>query len=171
MKNFKKTLLSVVLILWSIFVNAQCETYIKYEEDKMTGVGTWNANDIIILSHDGGTNGIAISLLLSSDEKTIICSNRTVGAGCIDDNAKIEILFTDDSRLTLYADNKFNCQGNATIYFGGVFGKKKYLPELSEKNIATIRIWGRSSYAQEDFTSEDQDNFKNTIKCLITHQK
>jgi hypothetical protein len=172
MKNFIKILLVIIPILSiHLDVNAQCEKYISFEEDKMSGTGTWVCNNVIVLSHDGGTNGIAITLILSSDGKTIICSNKVVGAGCIDESAKIEILFTDKSRLTLYSDSKFNCQGKATLYFGGVFGKTKYLDDLTEKSVETIRVWGHSSYIQEDFTVEDQDNFKNTIKCLREHQK
>ena len=172
MKNFNKILLIILpALVFSLNVNAQCEKYISFEEDKMSGVGTWVANDVIVLSHDGGNEGIAITTILSSDLKTIICSNKVVGAGCIDESAKIEILFTDKSRLTLYGDNKFNCQGKATLYFGGIFGKTKHLDDLIEKNIETIRIWGHSSYVQEDMTVENQENFKNTIKCLREHQK
>ncbi len=64
---------------------------------------------------------------------------QAVGAGsCIDEGSKINILFTDGTRLELVSEDDYNCKGKATAYFGDVFGKKTQLAELKTKKIQTM---------------------------------
>ena len=57
-------------------------------------------------------------------------------------------------------------EGNATVYFGDIFGKKSQLAELKSKKIQTMRVWTNDSYVEKDFTKENQDEFYNVINCL-----
>jgi hypothetical protein len=145
---------------------SDCGNWIKTETDKVTGNTSIAAKNILIVSKDEGVNGFGIFMMQSSQGGLII-SIQAVGAGsCIDEGAKINLLFTDGSRLELASDGDFNCKGNATIYFGGSFGKKKQLEELKTKRIQTMRVWTNESYVEEDFTADNQEEFYNVVNCL-----
>jgi len=143
-----------------------CSNWVRTEEDKVSGVSFTSMKEYLIVSKNGGKNGFGITLMLT-DRNTIILSIKAVGAGgCIDKGGKINILFTDGSRLELASDGDFNCKGNATIYFGSVFGKKKQLEELKTKKIDVMRVWTSNSYVQENFDDDQAEQFKNAINCL-----
>jgi hypothetical protein len=143
-----------------------CSNWIKTEEDKVSGKSYTTMKEYLVVSKDGGKKGFGISLMLSG-KGSIILSIKAVGAGsCIDRGAKINILFTDGSRLELSTDGDFNCKGNATIYFGNVFGKKKQLAELQTKKIDVMRVWTSDSYIEEKFEDEQAEQFKNSLNCL-----
>jgi len=92
-----------------------------------------------------------------------------VGAGsCIDDTDKMNILFRDRSRFELVNNGKFNCESAFTLYFGGVFGKKKELEQLRTKEIEKMRIWTSKSYVEEEFTPENSKAFMKSLDCLAT---
>lgn len=143
-----------------------CSNWIKTEEDKVSGKSYTLMKEYLIVSKDGGKKGFGISLMLSG-KNSIILSIKAVGAGgCIDKGAKINILFTDGTRLELASDGDFNCKGNATVYFGDVFGKKKQLAELQTKKIDVMRVWTSDSYVEEKFEDEQAEQFKNALNCL-----
>lgn len=146
-------------------LSLECSDLIGTEEDKMTGKTSTGAKETLIISDDGGKNGFGIYALNSS--KSTILSIKAVGAGnCIDDDDKINILFRDGSRLQLFNDGKFNCDAKVTLYFGGIFGKKKELTELASKEIETMRVWTSKSYVEKNFTSDQSKQLMQTIKCL-----
>lgn len=146
--------------------DSDCSNYIETTEDKMTGKKSTAGKSTIVVSTDGGKKGLGI-LLMKSSSGSLIVSIQAVGAGsCIDEGNKINILFKDGSKLELASDGKFNCKGNATLYFGGVFGKKKQLEELKTKKIQTMRVWTSDSFVEKDFTEDNSDEFFHTINCL-----
>ncbi len=146
--------------------SSDCSNWISTETDKVDGTTTTAAKNTLIVSTDGGKKGLGIFMIQSS-KGGLILSIQAVGAGsCIDEGAKINILFTDGSRLALSNDGKFNCKGKSTIYFGDVFGKKSQLEELKTKKIQTMRVWTSDSYVEKDFTKENQEEFYNVINCL-----
>ncbi|HNO18873.1 MAG TPA: hypothetical protein PKM24_11255 [Saprospiraceae bacterium] len=143
-----------------------CSNWISTETDKMDGSTSTASKNTIIVSTDGGKKGFGIFMMQGS-KGGVILSIQAVGAGsCIDEGAKINILFTDGSRLVLSNNGKFNCKGNSTVYFGGVFGKKSELEELKTKKIQTMRVWTSDSYVEKDFTTDNQEEFFNVINCL-----
>lgn len=143
-----------------------CSNWIKTEEDKVSGKSYTNMKDYLVISQDGGKKGFRINLMLSSSN-SIIFSIKAAGAGgCIDKGAKINILFTDGTRMELASDGDFNCKGNATVYFGGVFGKKSQLNELKVKKIETMRVWKSDSYVEQEFDADQAEQFKNALNCL-----
>ena len=143
-----------------------CSQYIETTEDKMTGDKSTSAKETIIVSTDGGKKGFGIFLMQSSRGGSIF-SIQAVGAGsCIDEGAKINILFTDGSKLELINASDFNCKGNATVYFGGSFGKTNQLKELQTKKIQTMRVWTSDSFVEKDFTKENSNDFFQIVHCL-----
>ncbi|WKK76736.2 hypothetical protein QYS49_05495 [Marivirga salinae] len=144
-----------------------CSQYVSVEVDKMTGDKSYAGKELLIVSKDGGKNGFGF-YLLKSDRGSIIISAQVVGASsCIDDDDKMNVLFRDGTRLELVNDAKFNCKGNYTQYFLGVFGKKKQLEMFINKPIETMRIWTNDGYVEEDFTPEQSNTLMNTISCLV----
>ncbi len=94
-----------------------CSKYIQTTEDKMTGRKSTAGIRKIIVSTDAGKTGFGI-LLVGEEHGELVLSIQAVGAGhCIDKGDKINILFTDGSKLELenYAD--FNCQGIGIYIF------------------------------------------------------
>jgi len=143
-----------------------CSNWISTETDKVDGSTSTAGKNTLIVSTDGGKKGFGIFMMKGS-KGGVILSIQAVGAGsCIDEGAKINILFTDGSRLVLSNDGKFNCKGNSTVFFGGVFGKKSELEELKTKKIQTMRVWTSDSYVEKDFTVDNQEEFFNVINCL-----
>jgi hypothetical protein len=131
----------------------------------MTGKKSVSSIGTIIVSTDSGKTGFGI-FAVQKDNYTILVI-QAIGAGnCIDEGAKINILFRDGSKLELQNDADFNCKAKATVYFGDVFGKKKELAQLMTKEIDTMRVWTNDSYVQEDFTSDNSVSLMMTIKCL-----
>ncbi|MFY9352842.1 MAG: hypothetical protein WBI52_07565 [Bacteroidales bacterium] len=146
--------------------SSDCSNWIDTVIDKVTGDTLISSKKTLIVSTDGGKTGFGIWMMQSSVSDLILVI-QAVGAGsCIDEGEKINILFTDGSRLELANDGDFNCEEEATVYFGGIFGKKKQLEELKTKKIQTMRVWTSDGYVQEDFTKDNQEEFYHVINCL-----
>jgi hypothetical protein len=144
-----------------------CNNLIVTETDQVTGITTTSAKKTQVISTDDGKNRLGIFMLKTSPEYLILIIQATGGGPCADKGAKINFLFTDGSRLELASDGDFNCKAELTVYFGGVFGKKKQLDLLKSKKIQTIRAWTMDSYVQMDLSSEQQDEFHAVINCLM----
>lgn len=143
-----------------------CSNWISTTEDKVSGSKTTGAKESLVISDDGGETGLGIYWLLSG--KNPILSIIAVGAsGCIDDKSKINILFKDGTRLELITNTDFNCNGKATTYFLGMFGKKPQLEMLTSKKIETMRVWTSKSYVEKNFDDYQAEAFMRTGKCLF----
>ena len=142
----------------------ECSKYITEKTDKMTGKTTKSSISLLV-SDDGGKTGFAAFTMLS--KKTIILSLTTAGGGsCMEKSPKINVLFTDGTRLEFHADNKFNCEQRATVYFLGGFGKDDEFEQLTTKDIATLRVATSKSFVQKDFTQKQATQFRGMLKCL-----
>ena len=147
-------------------LSEDCSNWISTEKDKMDGTLLIGAKETIVISSDGGKTGFGIYIMKGSTGSLII-TIQAVGAGrCIDEKNKINILFSDGSKLDFFNDGKFNCKGKATLYFGSVFGRLSQLKELKTKKIETMRVWTSDSFVQKDFTVDNQEEFYNVINCL-----
>jgi hypothetical protein len=146
-----------------------CDAYISTDVDKVTGKKSTAIKKSIIVSKNGGKKGFGFFLMNS--KKSLIMSIKAVGAGgCIDDDAKMNVLFTDGSRLELINNGKFNCKSKFTLYFGGGFGQEKILENFKNKEVEIIRIWTTKSFVEETFTKQQREDLKNTINCLVNAQ-
>ena len=82
-----------------------------------------------------------------------MCKNVNIGS--CDENDSLIILFEDDTKITLTAWNKFNCEGNAYFDFS-----ESQLTELSTKKVNTIRFSNGRSYESLTVTlKEDQKDY------------
>lgn len=145
-------------------ISLSCEDLISEETDKVTGRKSIAAKENIILSQDGGKTGFGIFIMKST--RSMIFSTKVVGSGCIEKAAKMNILFRDGSKTTLYHKGDFNCKGKHTVYLGGAFGLKKQLSWLKTKEVETIRVWTSSSYVQEDLSPAESKQLMKTFMCL-----
>lgn len=150
-------------------LTTECDSYISTEVDKVTGKSSTAAKKTIVVSKDGGKKGFGFFLMNSKN--SLIISITVAGASsCIEDDAKMYVLFTDGTRLELINDGKFNCKSKYTQYLGGVFGKDSELELFKHKEIDTIRIWTSKSYVEEGFNKTQREDFKQTVNCLIAAQ-
>jgi hypothetical protein len=82
-----------------------------------------------------------------------MCKNVNIGS--CDENDVLIILFEDDTKITLTAWNKFNCEGNAYFDFSD-----SQLTELSTKKVNTIRFSnGRSHESLTVTLKEDEKDY------------
>lgn len=140
--------------------------WIITKTDDATGKNISISKNTLIISSDSGESGFGIFMMKESANSLILVIH-VVGAGsCIDKGDKINILFTDGSKMELPSESDFNCKGSAKVYFHGRFGKKDQLNQLKSKKIKTMRVWTRDTWLEKDFTLENQDEFLNVINCL-----
>jgi hypothetical protein len=144
-----------------------CDNWIESKTDKMTGKVTTAAKKTLIVSSDDGKTGIGITMIESARNEIIMLIQAVGASSCINEGENINILFTNGSRLELKNNISFNCKGESTIYFGGLFGKKKEIKELMEKKIQTMRVWTSDGYVERDFSIDNQNEFKNVLNCLM----
>jgi hypothetical protein len=143
-----------------------CSSLISTEIDKVTRKKSTFSKDLLLVSKDGNKYGFGFYFIKT--DAGLIVSIKAVGSGnCIDEDNEINILLRDGSRLKFVNDGKFNCEAKATLYFGGVFGKKSELEDLATKEIETVRVWTEKGYVEMDFNSLQSKEFLQTVSCLI----
>jgi len=145
---------------------SDCDEYIETINDKVTGE-SYRASRGFIKVIKSQKEGMWLSLVEGSTTKSIIFSVVVIGGGsCIDKGDYVKILFTDGTRMELRSDAEFNCKGTASVYLGKGWGRKAEMKTLSEKNIATLRVFTNDGYSEQDFTSEQAETFRQTLMCL-----
>jgi hypothetical protein len=144
-------------------VTESCSSSVIKKTDKMTGTTSLSSLNSLTISNSSQR----LSIYMMNMKNVVVLNINVFGAGsCIDDDNEIIVLFKDGTKLKMYADNKFNCKSEFTLYFKGGFGKISQLEELRSKEIETIRVYTSSSVAQVDLTKEQSIEFMETIKCI-----
>jgi len=168
----KKALL-LSFITYSFIAHSQdCEKLVSENIDKVTGQITTSLIEPIIISNDGGKTGFEISLHLSSKGDAMALLLTINGAGpCVDRGDEINILFTDDTRLTLKYTGDFACDPSLFISFGGYAKKLEELQQLKTKKIATLRGWTRGKVMQMDLTEKQATLVMNSFSCMANKLK
>ncbi len=167
----KKTITTLALIGMMTAAHAQCDNHLTYTTDEFTGKGSWTNKQDFLISPDG-KNGMGTYLIMSDNkDKTLIWVIASTEVGCVDEGAKVELVFTDQTRMTLYGNGKFNCQGKATVYFGSVFGKKNEMTKIATTPIEMIRVHGSRSLHSEKFDTQMGIDFMNAFNCLVENRK
>ena len=148
--------------------SGECSGLLETIEDKRTGIRTTRAKNIIFVAELNSKK--EISILLQKGPKGVInMIFRPVGAGeCIGEGNKINIVFTDNSKLDLANDGFTNCRGESVVNFGGPYGRKKMLEELKTKKIKSIKIWTQLGSVQQNLSGENQDQVLQMFNCLAT---
>jgi len=159
----KNILTSAIILAFTISAHAQCDELISTVTDRMTGATTTAAKDYIILSKD---NKGGIALLFMASSKSVSINAKMFGASsCVDDDAKMYVLFTDGSRTIVENDMKFNCDKSfGKFYFNR---KDQQLLTLASSPIAAIRVETYKGSVTEDVSPEQAEQIVNTLKCLL----
>ncbi len=158
-----KALISM-LMLMSVSLFAQDCDMLDIHYDKMDDKKTLTIKKRIAVS-ESGNKGFVIDFLKPS---ILIWSIDVVGgpSKCIEKGAKLQVLFDDDTRITMTNVNDFNCKGSFVIYFGGNFGNEYNLTQFRTKRIKTMRVYTSSGYLQEDLSVEVATKLMNTFDCI-----
>jgi hypothetical protein len=155
----KKLLLNLVLLIsLSAFSQTSTPYVIEHCKDKMTDKEYYFAQRKLICANPEKTKGFTITPNFKADKGGMknggfMCKNVNIGS--CDENDSLIILFEDDTKITLTAWNKFNCEGNAYFDFS-----ESQLKDLSTKKVNTIRFSNGRSYESLTITlKEDQRDY------------
>ena len=143
-----------------------CSLCVSEVYDKVTGTSSIAGPEILVTTDN--RSGFIIRALRTPEGVKMISIHLVGVSPCSDENAEILLLFRDGSRLTTKSGNSsFNCDGDAPIYFGGLFGNEDLLKTLQTKPIETMRIYTYKSHLQEeDFTTSQGIELMNQLNCL-----
>ena len=158
-----KVLISILMLMSASLFAQDCDM-LDIHYDKMDDKKTKTIKKRIAVS-ESGDKGFIIDFLKPS---VIIWSIDVVGgpSKCIEKGAKLQVLFDDDTRLTMTNNNKFNCDGSFVIYFGANFGNEYNLIQFRTKKIKTMRVYTSSGYHEEDLNDETATKLMNTFDCI-----
>ena len=163
----KKLLLNLVLLIsLSSFSQAQTPFIIEHCIDKMTDKEYYFSKNSLVCSDVKNTQGFIVTPSFKQNEKltpnSIICENLNIG-NCNEGDSLI-IMFSDDTKITYIAWNKFNCEGNS--YFTV---SKEDVSILSTKKIKAMRYINARSYESLTYilSLKEQNYFINAY----TNQK
>ena len=158
-----KVLISLFILMSASLFAQDCDM-LDIHYDKMDDKKTSTIKKRFSIS-ESGSKGFVIDFLKPS---ILLWSVDVVGgpSKCIDKNAKMQLLFEDDTRLTITSSNDFNCKGSFVVYFGGNFGKEYELNLLRTKKVKTMRVYTSSGYHQEDLSDEVAIKLMTTFDCI-----
>jgi hypothetical protein len=155
----KKLLLNFVLLIsLSAFSQTTTPYVIEHCKDKMTDVEYYFPKRKLICANPEKTKGFTVTPSFKAEKGSMknngfLCKNVNIGS--CDENDSLIILFEDDTKITLTAWNKFNCDGNAYFDFN-----ENQLTELSTKKVNSIRFTnGRSYESLTIVLKEDQRDY------------
>lgn len=163
----KKLFMTVAFFGMMSAAQAQCDSVIVRDVDEFNGTANWSNKENIIISKDG-KNGMSMILVMPdrSTKKTLIWVTTSTEVGCVDEGGKVELVLRDGTRLALYSNNSFNCQGKTTVYFGGMFGRKSDLQKLATAPIDMIRVNGSRTLHDEKVPTDTGDYLMAVFSCL-----
>lgn len=144
--------------------NIHCKNYLTtYYDDVVGNTTTYknvvlkNGSEIITISLNGMAKGQIIMLIYTQGNK-----------GCVDNGDDINLLFTNQDKLTLKNMGDFNCKGEYLYTFTKKNLNLDFLERIRTSKIKTIRVWDSDSYLQNDFTPKQQDIFSGVINCILS---
>jgi len=142
----------------------QCDRLTTVNHDKFTGRSTASSANYIVVSADG-ISGVAF--LFIQGDKSLILSGKIYGpSACVDDKAKIYVLFTDGSRLTLANQGKFNCERSFSHFFFSP-ERSDILTQLRTKTIEALRAETAKGSVTEEVPANQANDIRETINCLL----
>jgi hypothetical protein len=142
-----------------------CSENLELIEDPRTRVMTTRGKNMIIIAEKNDGKEISISMQKGAKNVISIVFHPTGAGQCIGEANKINIDFTDGSKIDL-SNEYSNCKGESTANFGGTYGRKKPLGELQSKKIKSIRIWTTDGSVQQKLSDNNKEQFFQMINCL-----
>lgn len=156
----KKIIFAVAMLTATISKGQDCSQVVDTIFDNITGEATITMKEPIIKEKG------YVNLVIGYKNTLIFSINGNAYTACIEDNSAVNILFEDGSRFATVTNNKFNCEGRAAIFIGGIFRNKELLKQLCTKKISAIRVETMRSPIEIFFNEDDADIFHQTINCL-----
>jgi hypothetical protein len=115
MKTIKTTIFALMILASNVF-SQKDSVYIQKSVDDMSEKSTYYPSTDVVLSNEGKTKGIRLSVFIDEKDGELSVGNlslKMIGIGsCVEKNEMI-IMFEDSSKITLTSWNKFNCKGDA----------------------------------------------------------
>jgi hypothetical protein len=143
-----------------------CNDYLEIFEEPKSGIKSTRSKNLLIITKEGEDKEIGISFT-KNNRGVISITLKPVGAGeCIAEGSKINIVFTDGSKLDLSNDAFTNCKGEAMVSFGGQYGRKKQWELLRTRPVRSIRMWTQTGSVSEDLNKESQEQLIKLLSCL-----
>jgi len=151
-----------------------CNYWTESKTDKMTGKTSVRARNLIYLGAvDKGNGKIQIknniiTVDMRDDKGDVVVTFNAPDVGsCVDDKDKVNILFTDDTRMELLNEAQTNCNGNIALWINK---KSKKAKEFASKDIKAIRVTISSKYLDVDLTGDNAIHFKKQFNCLTSNK-
>ncbi len=132
----------------------------------MTGRSSTKIKTPIDIKSPGGKYGFEIDIVLL-DKQGVLLNIIIFGAGpCVDEGDEVNVLFKDDSKMTLKYRGDFKCEPELYFTFGSGPGRLNELAQLRTKKIATLRGWTKGSPMQMDLTEEQATAIMDSFVCM-----
>lgn len=169
-------LLSLSLLSLSVAFSqdSSCDSIFKSGADKFTESKELET-DLALIENGGKKLGWQVGFskgkgILENYVKISLVAVDAKGLGCIDNKAKIIVLFADNSKKEFPNAFSFNCDGFAGIYLyhKGMGTKQNVadLKKLGQVGIKAIRISLSSEYYDFDFTENQTSELLTVLSCL-----
>lgn len=152
-----------------------CSYWIEEVNDDVVGTKKIRMREAIVFGkslvkenkYQYSDNNIELDARL--DDKQVVLQFHVVGlTSCVDEDAKINILFTDDTRLELKNEAEFNCDAHIAVWFNK---GSSNLEQLKTKTIKTIRATIDNKYFDIDCLANSSVHLNKSIACLIEKAK
>jgi len=151
-----------------------CKELIKILQDKMTGDITFYAPIWITDNNDENIITIIILLIVVTPDETdkeikSLEMNIRIheSIGCIPQDSKVIFLFRDDKRYNAKNTEKFNCNGETNIRFGGYFSETgDLLKALRTEQIEAMRIYTVRDHIDVELAESQSENIRMLIDCF-----
>ncbi|MBK8282552.1 MAG: hypothetical protein IPK94_21030 [Saprospiraceae bacterium] len=173
--NFQKhSLLIIFLIHFFPMSSAQCDKLISIKKDDVLGKLVVDSKQPIWVLNFQKNKGFKFEFNGDDPQEEVKFMEPTIditvfgGGECIDDDAKINILFSDTTRIELSSWAKFNCDKWARIkHVRSWDWEKDEIKSLATKEIKTVRIETYKNIIEMNFSKTQSQIFRNTYSCLL----
>lgn len=150
--------------------NTDCKYWVVSKKDDITGkTDTKIKSTIVIGTKQLANNKIKIPKLnaeisVRKDNKEIVIRFDVNGLSpCVDEKDKINILFTDDSKMEIVNQAEYNCDGQIVVW---LTAKSKKLLDLKSKKIKKIRATISNQSLDLEFSDNNAVHLNKVLSCI-----
>jgi hypothetical protein len=172
-----KRILLVALLFVSVISNAQTKKdttdadkkllpyYIETCVDKMTDKAYAFGSKSLLCSEDG-KKGFVVRFSWDVKNGEPVYSGlsiKSANIGSCVENSSLIFLFDDETKVKASAWNKFNCEGNSYMDWGG-----KLFDDITAKKVTAIRFENGRTYDSYTYklTTKEQTFFQEIANCV-----
>ena len=148
----KKLLLGMLMLVSIVGYSQNDSTFIKTNDDDMTGDTSYTVNRSFIVANDKQNLGAVLRASTSGKTKKVnFLIVTVVGLGCVE-NVTLLIKFKDGTLWKGNSWNKFSCKGAAYYNITGDLAEN-----LKTKELQTIRITNGRNYKNFTYDVKPKD--------------